>query len=194
MNRAFQALDYESATLDPWFAVGGAVLTLEQDNWLSNALQFSVNVAAPAGASGAVGIANPGWWGIPVSPQQYTGSFYVTGAYNGAFTISLGSNTTSDVFATTSVSAKSKSAKWTQVHYTLTPSMSASDVNNTLSITFDSTLATDGSLGFNLISLFPPTYANRANGNRPDLMEALAGVGPSFFRMPGGNNVQGSKF
>ena len=40
--------------------------------------------------------------------------------------------------------------------------------------------AKDG-LAFNLISLFPPTYNNRPNGLRKDLMEALAGLKPVSF-------------
>jgi len=38
--------------------------------------------------------------------------------------------------------------------------------------------ATNGYLDFNLISLFPPTYKNRKNGNRIDLMQALADIKP----------------
>ena len=35
------------------------------------------------------------------------------------------------------------------------------------------------------MSLFPPTYKNRANGNRPDLMEMMAAMHPKFLRLPG---------
>lgn len=49
-----------------------------------------------------------------------------------------------------------------------------------------------GALDFNLLSLFPPTYNNRPNGLRIDLMEAMAGLKPSFFRAPGGNNIEGN--
>lgn len=43
--------------------------------------------------------------------------------------------------------------------------------------------AEDGSLDFNLISLFPPTYKNRANGVRVDLAEVLEAFHPvSVFR------------
>lgn len=38
--------------------------------------------------------------------------------------------------------------------------------------------ATGGSLDFNLISLFPPTWNNRPNGMRRDLMQALHDLGP----------------
>ncbi|KAF8880022.1 glycoside hydrolase superfamily [Infundibulicybe gibba] len=42
-----------------------------------------------------------------------------------------------------------------------------------------------------MLSLFPPTFKNRANGMRVDIAEALAEMGPSFFRLPGGNNLEG---
>jgi alpha-N-arabinofuranosidase len=32
-----------------------------------------------------------------------------------------------------------------------------------------------------MVSLFPPTYANRANGNRKDIMERLAAMHPAFL-------------
>jgi len=78
----------------------------------------------------------------------------------------------------------------TQYNYTFTPSVSASNSNNTLNFTFTAS-DLSGAVNFNLLSLFPPTYNNRPNGNRIDLMEAMAGLYPSFFRMPGGNNIEG---
>jgi len=41
------------------------------------------------------------------------------------------------------------------------------------------------------VSLFPPTYKNRINGNRIDLMEKLAAMRPAFLRFPGGNYLEG---
>lgn len=41
--------------------------------------------------------------------------------------------------------------------------------------------ASGGSLDFNLISLFPPTWNNRPNGMRRDLMQALKDLGPVSF-------------
>ena len=39
--------------------------------------------------------------------------------------------------------------------------------------------------------MFPPTYKNRANGNRIDLMEMMAAMHPQFLRFPGGNYLEG---
>ena len=43
------------------------------------------------------------------------------------------------------------------------------------------------------MSLFPPTYKNRENGNRTDLMEMMAAMHPKFLRLPGGNYLEGDQ-
>ena len=184
-NRAFQ-----NGTIPPWQSVNGASLTLTTDEPLSSALPYSINVA---GTSAPAGLVNPGYWGINVAPQTYNGSFFARGDYNGSFTVSLQSNLTGDVYATATVAGPSTSASWTQFNYTLVPNVTAPNSNNSLSITFDPTMASNGSLDFNLLSLFPPTYNNRPNGMRIDLMEILGAQPPSFLRLPGGNNLEGSE-
>jgi alpha-N-arabinofuranosidase len=44
---------------------------------------------------------------------------------------------------------------------------------------------------FQQVSLFPPTFNNRPNGNRPDIMQLLADMSPKFLRLPGGNYLEG---
>lgn len=185
-NRAFQG----ATTPAPWVGINGASLTLDTSNPLSSALPTSVLVTPQPGTDIA-GLYNPGWYGIFVTPQMYSGSFFVSGTYTGDFIISLTSGQNSAVFASVTVSATSTSATWTQIQYTITPASAAPDVNNVLSITFNPQQATDGFLRFNLISLFPPTFTSRANGCRPDLVQTLSDLNPTFFRFPGGNNMQG---
>lgn len=185
-NRAFQI-----ANLTAWSAIGGAELATQNlSTPLSTALPTSLHVAATSGSSN-VGIANDGWWGIDVKVQQYNGSFYVLGEYSGNFTVSLQSNLTNATYGTVQVPSCSVAGKWTQHTYTLTPEMASPNINNTLAITFDASQATGGALDFNLVSLFPPTYNDRPNGLRKDLMEALGALSPKFFRLPGGNNIEG---
>ena len=184
-NRAFQGSAVHPPTLDPWTPVGEATLSLYNATTpLSSALPTSVKVT-PKG-SGVVGLSNPGWWGIDVQAQTYTGSFWVLGAFSGEFTVKLQSNTTSDVFAETSVASLSKSSEWSEHKFTLAPKKAAPNSNNEFVIEYE---CGESTLSFNLISLFPPTYKNRKNGNRIELMEALKGLNPSFLRMPGGNNL-----
>jgi len=52
-------------------------------------------------------------------------------------------------------------------------------------------VAHPGSVWLQLVSLFPPTYHNRANGFRVDLMEKMAAMHPQFLRFPGGNFLEG---
>jgi len=49
-----------------------------------------------------------------------------------------------------------------------------------------------GTVWFSQVSLFPPTFSDRANGNRPDLMQLLADMHPAFLRFPGGNYLEGN--
>ena len=48
-----------------------------------------------------------------------------------------------------------------------------------------------GTFWLSQVSLFPPTYKNRPNGNRIDLMEKMAEMHPAFLRFPGGNYLEG---
>ena len=48
-----------------------------------------------------------------------------------------------------------------------------------------------GTFHLSLVSLFGPTYKNRPNGNRVDLMELMAEMRPAFLRFPGGNYLEG---
>ena len=56
---------------------------------------------------------------------------------------------------------------------------------------FTLTTTSPGTVWLQQVSLFPPTYHQRANGNRPDLMEILAAMHPQFLRFPGGNYLEG---
>jgi alpha-N-arabinofuranosidase len=187
-NRAFQGSAQYPSTLSPWAAVGNATLTLQKTTVpLSTALPASVNVAAAStSTSGKIGLTNPGWWGISVKPQSYTGSFWVLGSYEGNFTVKLQSDLTNQVFVSLDIPSEAQSGTWVEHTYELNPMIAAPNSKNSFVLEFDSSAE---SLNFNLISLFPPTYNNRPNGLRPDLVEALKGLNPSFLRMPGGNNL-----
>jgi len=154
---------------------------------LSSALPLSLNVSPTSNITArTIGISNPGWWGISVKPQRYTGSFWALGSYKGRFTVKLQSALTSQIFASQVIDYSCSNAKWTEHKFLLEPRLTAPNVNNTFVIEFESGR---GSVNFNLISLFPPTYKGTPNGMRPDLMTALKGLNPTFLRMPGGNNV-----
>ncbi len=185
-NRAFQGSSAHPSTIHPWTAVGDAVLALDNSLSLSAALPTSLRVTATS--DGTIGIRNPGWWGISVKgANTYQGSFYVRGDYDGNFTVLIVSDKANETLALASVVSESTADAWTQHKFELSPPSDAENTNNSFALFYDGTAGE--SLNFNLVSLFPPTYQNRPNGNRPDLMRVLKDLNPSYFRIPGGNNM-----
>ncbi len=83
--------------------------------------------------------------------------------------------------------APALSTEWKQYTVTLQTSGLKPSAKNHLVLT----VAHPGTVWFDMVSLFPPTYKNRVNGNRIDLMEKLAAMKPAFLRLPGGNYLEG---
>ncbi len=135
-----------------------------------------------------VGVANDGYWGIPVwANTHYTASFYAKAdaKFSGPLTVAIENNDGSTVFASATVPAITTS--WKQ--YTVT--LNTKDITPSATNRFVIWANGAGSVWFNLVSLFPPTYHDRANGNRIDLMQMLADMHPAFLRLPGGNYLEG---
>jgi alpha-N-arabinofuranosidase len=137
-NRAFQGSTVHPSAISPWTAVGGAKLSLRNlTQPLSTALPTSLNVAA---SSGKVGISNPGYWGIEVKKQKYTGSFWVKGSFNGSFTASLFNYLSNKTLSSVKVPGNTSANEWREHVFTLTPEKSAKNVNNTFRITYDASV------------------------------------------------------
>ena len=175
-----------------WTAVGGALLVLDASNPLNEFLNVSLRLeAASATAAAPAGIANGGYWGIPIKPKTtYTVSFFAKAAagFTGPVTVSIESADGKTCFA--SVAIKGLTTEWRRFEAKLkTRNVPASKDN-----VFKLTTQTPGTLWLQNVSLFPPTYKNRPNGNRADIMELLAAMKPKFLRLPGGNYVEGNAF
>jgi alpha-N-arabinofuranosidase len=140
-----------------------------------------------------------GWWGIPVSPQTYNVSFFVypdqvRNQYNPStsITVSLQSNLTGEVWASTTIPAQQWNVvNWTFVETQIVSTVSAPNSNNSLAITFDPVAAQGQTYYFDQISLFGPTFKGYPNGLRQDLAQNIYDLGPKFLRWPGGNNIEG---
>jgi alpha-N-arabinofuranosidase len=177
----------------------------ERRNAINDALQTCLRLTVEK-ANGKVGIANEGYWGIPVKPSTaYRASFYVKGTDRsepkpttpplpfienntaGPITVSIESNDGKTVFASGTINLI-KSNYWKKYELTLT---TAANIQPTKDARF--VISTDrvGVYYFNLVSLFPPTFKNRPNGNRPDLMQMMVDMKPKFLRFPGGNFLEG---
>ncbi|MDF7814179.1 alpha-L-arabinofuranosidase C-terminal domain-containing protein [Hymenobacter sp. YC55] len=161
---------------------------------------------------GRVGVANEGYWGIPIQPATtYQASFYLKGTGSippprprpgqptppaepvvgnntaGPIKVSLESSDGKTVYASGTVNLE-KSILWKKFNLTLT---TGATVKPTKDARFVISTDRTGLYYFNLVSLFPPTYNNRPNGNRPDLMKMMVDLKPKFLRFPGGNYLEG---
>jgi alpha-N-arabinofuranosidase len=141
----------------------------------------SATEAAPAG------VQNDGFWGIPVRPRtSYSGSFYAkTDSVGVPISVKLVNDGTGATVASATVIGLS--GEWKQYTFTLKTAQVPVTANNHLILT----IPRPATVWFDLVSLFPPTYHDRVNGNRIDLMEKLAAMDPKFLRLPGGNYLEG---
>jgi alpha-N-arabinofuranosidase len=176
---------------------GAGTIALDRTQPLNDALPVALKLDVNAAANGAspmigrtrVGVANDGFWGIPVWPgTRYRVSFYAKADKNfsGSLTVAIEGNDGALIHASAEVPRISQS--WHKYEVTLTTSRDApvSATNRLVVSTADK-----GTVWFNLVSLFPPTWHGRPNGNRLDIMQLLADMKPAFLRFPGGNYLQG---
>ncbi|MBU6398963.1 MAG: alpha-N-arabinofuranosidase [Verrucomicrobia bacterium] len=185
-NRTFKASRREPIF---WSAVGSATLAMDTNQPLNAALNLSLKVDLSQASKGSpAGIANGGFWGIPVRPNtRYRASFYARGdGFSGPLILSLESGDGNTVLSSATISRISGS--WKEYETTLkTGSLPPSKDNR-----FVIKTTRPGIVWFQNVSLFPPTYHNRPNGTRPDLMQLLAEMQPKFLRFPGGNYLEGN--
>ena len=151
---------------------------------LTRSLRVTVSKASPASPAG---VENGGYWGIAVRPHTtYSGSFYaMTDSPGLSIHVSLQNDQTAVVAAATTVSGLTKD--WARYTFTLKTGDAPVSSNNHLILT----VAQPATVWFDLVSLFPPTYHDRADGNRIDIMNLLAAMHPHFLRLPGGNYLEG---
>ena len=175
-----------------WNAVGNVILALDTNMPLNASLNVSLKLdASSVSKSSPAGIANGGYWGIPIQPMTtYQVSFFAKAAagFNGPLTVSLESADGKTVFARAEISGVT--GDWKKFEATLT----AKNVKPSRENVFKLTTTAPGTIWVQQVSLFPPTYKNRANGNRVDLSQMLAAAQPKFLRFPGGNYVEGNYF
>lgn len=145
---------------------------------------------AEAGGAARVGIANEGFWGIPVRPStRYRASFFAKAApdFKGPVTVAIRGNEDGVVYATGQVAALT--GDWKKYDVALSTTAQAP---TTAKAHLLLAAGGKGTLRFSMVSLFPPTFNNRPNGNRKDIMQILADMKPAFLRFPGGNYLEGN--
>ncbi|HEY1923030.1 MAG TPA: alpha-L-arabinofuranosidase C-terminal domain-containing protein [Tepidisphaeraceae bacterium] len=133
------------------------------------------------------GITNSGYWGIPVKPNWlYHASFYAKAAANfaGPLVITIESNDATTTYARATIDKITTS--WQRYTVDLKTDQ---NVSSSLTNRFVISASSKGTLWITEASLFPPTFNNRPNGNRIDLMEKLADLKPGFIVFPGGDSL-----
>jgi len=118
---------------------------------------------------------------------RYRASFYAKAGegFAGPVRVALVSNDGATVHASAQVPRVTGS--WKKYEVILTTRAAKPSAENRLIISTGGA----GTVWFSMVSLFPPTFNNRPNGNRKDIMQLLAGMKPAFLRFPGGNYVEG---
>ena len=191
-NRAF--LD-DAATPVHWSIVqsDGAAATLALDRGvpLNTAIGVSLRLdVTQASAGHAAGVANEGYWGIPVRPgDRYRASFYARAApgFAGPLTVSITSDDGQTTYATATV------ARLTQAWHSYEVTLQTGPTSPTAKARFAITSDRPGTFWLGMVSLFPPTFHDQPNGFRRDLMQLLVDMQPKFLRFPGGNYLEGDQ-
>jgi alpha-L-arabinofuranosidase len=192
-NRTFQ--DHGFGGVAHWSIVhkgtSVAAMAIDQTEGPSSALQHSLVISVKqADPANQAGVRNEGYWGMALRPKTtYKGSLYAKADSTqiGPLSVSLINYNTGKPVASAAV--EELSTEWKRYEFVLTTGNIEISAENHLLLT----VGHAGKVWIDLVSLFPPTYQNRANGNRPDLMEMMAAMHPKFLRLPGGNYLEGDQ-
>jgi alpha-N-arabinofuranosidase len=190
-NRAFLN---DATTPAHWSVVNdndsAATIALDPANPYNSDLTMSLRLTVTEAATDhPAGVANDGFWGIPVTPKT---SYHATllaradSNFSGPVTVSIVSNDGQTVYATKKISGLT--VDWKKFELTL----KTGRVAPTAQARFVITLDRPGTVWFGMVSLFPPTWHNQPNGFRKDLMQLMVDMHPKFLRLPGGNYLEGN--
>lgn len=179
----------------PWDLIrrGDAAAThsLDKSSGPSKALPYSLKLSVTTASTGnEAGLTNPGYWGYGLTANTtYAGSFYarVEDAGIGPITVRMVDNATGAVKASAQITMQT--GAWKRYEYKLTTGPTTSSIANHLEFL----VSHPGTVWLQMVSLMGPTFHDRPNGFRPDLIERMAAMHPKFLRLPGGNYLEGDR-
>jgi len=171
--------------------LAAVTIALDPANRVNDKLPSSLRLTVTqATKEHPAGVANTGYWGIPVYPKTpYRASLWARAeaGLSGPLIVSIVSEDGRTVYATGKISGIT--SQWKKFKVTL----QTGNVAPTAQARFAVTLEQPGTVNLGLVSLFPPTWYNRPNGLRKDIMQLLVDLNPKFLRFPGGNYLEGNK-
>lgn len=185
---------------DRWQLTDSIKVRVRQDR------QGGINDANPTSLivnceQAGLGIISEGYWGFPIKKNTtFNGALYVRQPAAGnnqnatstpvkSLTIALKSADGNTNYAETKVSGFSNG--WKRLDFQLTTSATQADTKDARLYIIANEA---GSIELTRVTLFAPSYKNRKNGLRIDLMEMMAEMQPKFVRFPGGNYLEGNNF
>ena len=185
-NRNFE----DAPTPEHWSVVSSGLAQVEarvdssQPVSSKNPHALEVKVLKPG--TGRAGVANDGFWGIPVRQgEAYELSFFARGepGFNGPVVCSIES---SDGVVYAQTKENVLTPEWKGHRFSLVTRNSDPKARLVIST------SNAGTFWLDMVSLFPKeTWNHRPNGLRSDLAQMLVGLKPSFVRFPGGCWVEG---
>ncbi len=190
-NRAF----LDNATSPAHWSIvndndSSAMMALDPSNPFDEQLTTSLRLTVTKADKGhPAGVANNGYWGIPVQPKTTYHATILARAdanFSGPVTVSIVSDDGGTVYASKQFSGLTTG--WKNFEVTLKTGRVTPTAQARFAITFDQ----PGTIWLGMVSLFPPTWNNQPNGFRKDLMQMLVDLHPQFLRFPGGNYVEGN--
>ena len=189
-NRAFLI---DEATPAHWSVVNGddsaAAMALDSANSFNDKLTKSLRLTVTkADKKNPAGVANGGYWGIPVQPKTTYRATILARAdpgFSGPVTVAIVSDDGQKIYASGKISGLT--AGWKKFEVTLKTGRETPTAKAHFSITLDR----PGTLWLGMVSLFPPTWNHQPNGFRKDLMQMMVDLNPKFLRFPGGNYLEG---
>ncbi|HEY1303580.1 MAG TPA: alpha-L-arabinofuranosidase C-terminal domain-containing protein [Vicinamibacterales bacterium] len=189
-NRAF--LD-DAASPTHWSVVEGtgaaAAIALDPGQPLNAVIGTSLRLDVKQASDGhPAGVANDGFWGIPVRPRtRYRASLYAKAAPGGGGPIALAIKSDDGVTTYASGTISNLTREWKRYEVTL----ETREVPTTAKARYVVSMNRPGTIWLSLVSLFPPTFKDQPNGFRSDLLQMLVDMKPKFLRFPGGNYLEG---
>jgi alpha-L-arabinofuranosidase len=157
--------------------------TSSKTEMLNSSQSHCIKLEVTSVASGSVGMANGGYWGIGLKNNTtYKISFWAKKGsnFNGTLKAKLESND-GTVYAQ-SADLKPK-LSWQHFTCDLTTSGIPTATGSNRFVIYASTT---GEVFLDVVTVMPPTWKNRLNGLRPDLAEKLAALKLKYVQFPGG--------
>lgn len=186
-NRSFEENPGEPVYWSTYSPNGGEVaINLVNKGLLNNAQSQALHIVSKSADGVYAGVCNSGYWGIDaVKGREYKYSLWIKNKKNLNLKVQLvGKN---GVYGEADCSVAAKKNAWQKVSGTIVSQYNDKEAKLVV--------ATSGNTEYmlDMVSLFPPTFNNRENGLRPDLVEMLQNLHPRFLRFPGGCFVEGKE-